>query len=139
MYLKTNHNSIILCGCNALLMKFIKPLIMKNLIKQSIKILPVLLISVIIITLIRTFVLFNKPNDIVPCVSDGQDHHEILNKSLLIDNFIDAIKFKTVTKGAQNYDKNELKRLTNYLISSKNGVNKYINNFNVVQRISFDP
>ena len=67
--------------------------------------------------LFRSIVYFPIPKSPTPC-SDDKSHDPIVENDHLINRFVQALRFKTITTGFQNYDKDELTKFVHFIIKS---------------------
>jgi hypothetical protein len=72
------------------------------------------LVLLLILITVRTVLYFPSLKELDSCPKI----HEPIYGQQLIDRFVEALKFKTITKGPQDYDTNELKKYQNFIIKS---------------------
>jgi hypothetical protein len=85
--------------------------------KIVIKLITYILLSLILlltVITVRTILYFPSTKELDSCPKI----HEPISGQQLIDRFVEALKFKTITKATQDYDKNELKKYVDFIIKS---------------------
>ena len=73
-----------------------------------------------LVCIYRAIFIFSKPTAPLECASDSS--HRAINESTrpgLIDRFRQAIRFKTITTGTRQYDRQMLEEFINFLTLSK--------------------
>ena len=74
--------------------------------------------SLICILVLRAVIYFSIPPDLISC-DRSDDHKPISDERPVLQRFTEALKFRTITKAPQLYDKNEIQAFIQFLNRSE--------------------
>jgi len=74
--------------------------------------------SLIAILVLRAVLYFSVPPELISC-ENIKEHQPITDERKVVDRFIQALKFETITKSPKVYDKNQILRFIDFLKQSK--------------------
>ena len=74
--------------------------------------------SLICVLILRAVIFFSIPPDLIIC-EKSEDHKPITGERLVLQRFIEALKFRTITKAPQLYDRKEIQAFIQFLNRSE--------------------